>query len=92
MESLTSQHYTVTMSNVQTGATFSFNQADLIMFQQALAFSAGVVAPVNIPGKGVAFLEAGTFRVDSDGNLIFQAGPFDYHDGDWQPVCALLSN
>src|SRR5262249_14258875 len=92
MESLRSQHYIVTMNNAQTGATFSFSQAGLIMFKQTFALSAGVVAHVTLPGRGVVFLEAGTFRVDNDGNLTFKAGPFDYHDGDWQPVCTLLAS
>jgi hypothetical protein len=59
MESLTSQHYIITMSNVQTGAAFSFSQAGIIMFKQTFAFSAGVVAHVTLPGQGVVFLEAG---------------------------------
>lgn len=90
MESLTGENVRITFINAQTGQSLTSVQTGLILYQVDGAFAAGVTAHFHIPGDGVVMLDAGKFAFDADGNLIFEAGPHDYIDGNWQSLCDAL--
>jgi hypothetical protein len=44
-----------------------------------------------LPGGGTVFLDAGRIVLDSNGNIIFEAGPHPGFHGDFDSLCAALS-
>jgi hypothetical protein len=81
------------LTNLATG--FTVNGPGHFSFTTNLQTGAiqqnGLVIRINVPGKGVIVLGAGTLRLDGDGNVTFVAGPHQpFFDGD-AVTCAALS-
>jgi hypothetical protein len=90
MESLTFQHYTVTVTNFANGVSLTSPAAGLIRFTQDDAFSAGLVTHFVIPGGGSLTVDAGRIYFRSDGAIVL-SGNFDVRRGDVQPLCEALA-
>jgi hypothetical protein len=48
----------------------------------------GILFKFTVPGGGIVFLDAGTARFDSEGNLVFEGGPHQALHGDVAGFCA----
>jgi hypothetical protein len=90
MESLTFQHYTVTVMNTANGISFTSPAAGLITFSQDDAFSAGLVSHFVAPGGGSLTVDAGRIYFGADSSITL-SGNFDVRTGDVQPLCDALA-
>ena len=90
MESLTFQHYTVTVINTANGISFTSPAAGLITLTQDDAFSAGLVSHFDAPGGGSLAVDAGRIYFGADGSITL-SGNFDVRSGDVQPLCDALA-
>jgi hypothetical protein len=91
MESLTFEHYRVSVINAQSGVTYASPQTGLIKFTPTFTSSSGVITNFVVPGGGKVLIDAGRFVVDADGNLSFEVGIHEYLEGDFQALCAALA-
>jgi hypothetical protein len=48
----------------------------------------GIVYRFTAPGVGIVLLDAGRITFDSDGNVVFEAGPHQALHDDWEAFCA----
>lgn len=48
----------------------------------------GVIAKFTTPGGGIVLLDTGRVTFDSDGNIVFEAGPHQQLHGDVEEFCA----
>jgi len=51
----------------------------------------GILIHVSIPGGGTLYLDRGLLMFDSNGNLLFEAGPHPSFHGDFPGLCAALT-
>ncbi len=71
-----------------TGNAVQNDHFDLV--NQVVATS-GLLFKLTVPGHGVVFHQAGLVRVNLEtGDVIFQAGPADFDEGDTAALCAAL--
>ncbi len=59
---------------------------------QAVQAVHGIIYRINVPGAGVVFHDVG--RIDyhlTTGEILFQAGPHQFFEGDFTGLCAALS-
>ncbi len=53
--------------------------------------SAGIGVKIHVPGAGVLLMDAGLYKFDADGNLVFAVGNNEYYfpeEGDLDKICA----
>jgi hypothetical protein len=85
---------TDTLTNAVTGKAYSgsFHNSSLIDFSTTPRQSAimGIVYRVTVPGVGVVFLDVGRLVFERGTGIIFQAGPHQLFDGDFETLCAAL--
>ncbi len=52
----------------------------------------GILFHITIPGHGSVFMQSGNIRIDSQGNIVLQAGRNDFLSGETaEALCAALS-
>jgi hypothetical protein len=51
----------------------------------------GILIHVSLPGGGTLYLDRGLLMSDSNGNLVFEAGPHPSLHGDFPGLCAALT-
>lgn len=81
-----------TLTNEATGTSVSAAQ-DLTVFEDLEAGTTtfvGVRFRVNFPGLGHVLLDVGRAVFDADGNVIFEAGPHQVINEDFEEFCAAL--
>ena len=75
-------------ANGVTATTRSVGTMVLIAFAPEFTFTEnGIVFNFVVPGIGAVYQEVGRFVMDSEGNIIFKAGP----EGDVDTLCQALS-
>lgn len=82
-----------TLTNQETGTSVSATQ-DLIVVEDLEAGTTtfvGVRFRVNFPGRGHVLLDVGRVVFDADGNVIFEAGPHQVINEDFEAFCEALS-
>jgi len=82
-----------TLTNQETGTSVSATQ-DLIVVEDLEAGTTtfvGVRFRVNFPGLGHVLLDVGKIVFDADGNVIFEAGPHQVINEDFEAFCEVLS-
>lgn len=84
INSVTGKSYTTTFHNT------TFIDFDTSGNRIGLANS-GVGFRLTLPGGGVVFLDIGRFEVDAQGNVIWEAGPHHFLDGDFGGLCAAMA-
>ncbi len=84
INSVTGKSYTATFHNT------TFIDFDTSGKRIELANS-GVGFRLTLPGGGVVFLDIGRFEVDAQGNVIWEAGPHHFLDGDFAGLCAAMA-
>jgi hypothetical protein len=84
INSVTGKSYTATFHNT------TFIDFDTSGNRIELANS-GVGFRLTLPGGGVVFSDIGRFEVDAQGNVIWQAGPHHFLDGDFAGLCAAMA-
>jgi hypothetical protein len=84
INSLSGKSYTTTFHNI-TFVDFdtSGNFAGLT--------NSGIGFRLTLPGGGAVFVDIGRFEVDTAGNVIWQAGPHHFLDGDFTGLCAAMA-
>lgn len=75
---------TLTMQSQSYLATYSYN-ADGSVNTVTLS---GPVWKFTAPGGGIVYLDTGRVTFDSDGNIVFEAGPHQDLHGDVDAFCA----
>jgi len=82
------------LTNSVSGKAFSgsFHNSSLIDFSTNPRQSAvmGIVYKVTIPKFGVAFIDVGRVVFERGTGIVFQAGPHQLFNGDFDAVCAAL--
>lgn len=81
------------LTNQATGTSVSATQ-DLIVVEDLEAGTTtfvGVRFRVNFPGLGHVLLDVGRVIFDADGNVIFEAGPHQVINEDFEAFCEALS-
>ncbi len=76
-------HYTFT-ADLGADSEF-FTEDDVFSYR-------GLVYKIKVPGHGIIFRDVGNVIVDSNFEVIFQAGQHDFYDGDFDAVCDYLTN
>jgi hypothetical protein len=82
-----------TLTNPATGTSVSATQ-DLIVVEDlevGTTTFVGVRFRVNFPGLGHVLLDVGKVVFDADGNVIFEAGPHQVINEDFEAFCEALS-
>jgi hypothetical protein len=51
----------------------------------------GIIIHVSVPGGGTLYLDRGLLVSDSNGNVVFEAGPHPSLHGDFPGLCAALT-
>jgi hypothetical protein len=87
---------TDTLTNSVTGKAYagSFHNSSLIDFSTTPRRSAimGVIYRVTVPGVGVVFLDVGRVVFERGTGIVFQAGPHQLFDGDFEALWQQWSN
>ena len=79
-------------SNSVTGKTLApmhFHNTVLVDRIDHVASTNGIVFRYVVPGAGAVLLDVGRI-VTSHGNIVFEAGPHQFFDGDLTGVCSVL--
>src|SRR5882672_5825969 len=84
INSVTGKSYTMTFHNT------TFIDYDTSGHFVGLANS-GVGYRLTIPGGGAVFLDIGRFEVDTEGNVIWEAGPHHFLHGDFTGLCTAMA-
>jgi hypothetical protein len=88
---------TDTFTNSVTGKsyTMTFHNTTFIDFDTSGNFvqlaNSGIGYRLTIPGGGAVFVDIGRFEVDTEGNVIWEAGPHHDLDGDFTGLCAAMA-
>jgi hypothetical protein len=91
-------HYTVqlsgtdTVTNSETGKAYSGYVHDVytIDLVEGTRTDMGIYWHITVPGAGAVFLDIGRVVFQGRGNIIFEAGPHQELDGDFDALCAAL--
>ena len=71
-----------------TGNAVQNDHFDLV---DEVVATSGLLFKLTVPGHGVVFHQAGLVRIDlTNGDVLFQAGPADFDDGDFAALCVAL--
>jgi hypothetical protein len=85
---------TDTFTNSVTGKAYpmDFHNTSLIDFSASPRRNAvmGVIFRLTVPGAGSVFLDVGRIVFERGTGIIFQAGPHQLFDGDFDALCAAL--
>ena len=74
------------------GATIDWVKGIVWTEYQGVQATHGTVFRIAVPGAGVVFLDAGTYEFHlATGDILFQAGPKQFQEGDFTGLCAALS-
>lgn len=75
--------------------TTTFHNTTFIDFDTSGNFAgltnSGIGFRLTLPGGGAVFVDIGRFEVDAAGNVIWEAGPHHFLDGDFAGLCAALA-
>jgi hypothetical protein len=88
---------TDTLINSVTGKSYTepFHNTTFLDYDTAGHFAglanAGVGYRLTLPGGGMVFVDLGRFAVDTAGNVIWQAGPHHFLDGNFAGLCAAMA-
>jgi hypothetical protein len=86
---------TDTFTNSVTGKSYpmDFHNTSLIDFTASPRTNAltGVVYRLLVPGAGAVFLDAGRIVFQRGVGIVFQAGPHQLFDGDFEALCAAMA-
>jgi hypothetical protein len=85
---------TDTFTNSVTGKayTMDFHNTSIIDFSTTPRTNAltGVVYRLVVPGAGAVFLDVGRIVFERGVGIVFQAGPHQLFDGDFDALCAVM--
>jgi hypothetical protein len=85
---------TDTFTNSVTGKAYpmSFHNNLLVDYSQSPRRSAivGVIYRLVVPGAGEVFLDVGRIVFERGVGIVFQAGPHQLFDGDFEALCAAM--
>jgi hypothetical protein len=84
-----------TLTNLVTGTVVDGVHEALMVdrdFTTGAVTRHGLRLIVTVPGLGVVLLDAGTFVIDADGTVVFEAGPHQLLEGDVAQFCAAMSS
>lgn len=90
VDTVTFQHYTVTVTNTANGLSFTSLAAGLLRFTPDSAMSAGLVSHFVLPADGSLTVNAGRIFFGPDGSVVLN-GRFDVRSGDVTPLCDALT-
>ena len=84
--------FTGTLTNPLNGKTITDTDSFTVVFdlQEGTVTGVGLTFHTQIPGHGIAVLDAGRIVIDENGNVIFEAGRLDVHSGGVEVICAAL--
>jgi len=72
--------------------TGTINSGEIVNLIDGTVTQSGSVGRITVPGLGVVFFDVGKFIIDFDSGLVFLAGHHhDFFEGNFAPLCALLS-
>jgi len=85
---------TDTFTNSVTGKAYPMSFHNNIFFDYSPAprrtANIGVIYRLIVPGAGAVFLDVGRLVFQRGSGLIFQAGPHQLFDGDFESLCAAM--
>jgi hypothetical protein len=84
--------YDGTLTHSLTGQTwrdpqYAMVQSDLLKGTDTFV---GLIYNITVPGTGLVYIDAGRIVFNSEGNVIFEAGPHQFLNGSDQLLCAAL--
>ena len=83
-----------TLTNSVTGKSLPgpYHNNTFVDFRTGTVMLTGLIFRVNLPGVGALFFDVGRVVIAADGEIVASAGRHDFFDGDFDALCAALSD